>query len=102
MPFSYIGIAYLVLCLKQIQLFHCLLTVSAALPRFTHYEFTGNISVTNSSGNGFIGLVAAFQSTGKFIVISWHKEASVYEVAAPLKASAPAGVQIKVHMIEQE
>jgi hypothetical protein len=67
------------------------------LPRFTHYEFTGNISVTNSSGNGFIGLVAAFQSTGKFIVISWHKEASVYEVAAPLKASAPAGVQIKVY-----
>ena len=52
----------------------------------------------NSTGSGFIGFVAAYQSLRHFTVVGWPKQGAEYDVQSPFVAG---GVQIQVPYLEQ-
>ena len=63
---------------------------------FSDFEFNGTIFVNSDLDDDYIGLLFNYQSNRRFMVVAWKRGAQQYWERRPTRATAEAGLQIKV------
>lgn len=63
---------------------------------FGGVDFSGTLQVATTHDDDFVGIVFSYQNNRKFYLVSWKQRDQVYWEVKPFRASAVAGIQIKL------
>ena len=67
-----------------------------AKDRLSSFQFTGTLFIYAERDDDYAGLVFNYQSNRRFMLVTWKKNEQRYWMASPFRATAKAGVQIKM------
>lgn len=79
-----------------IQAVACLLCASPGYKAFSGVDFEGTFHVNTVTDDDYAGFIFGYQDSSSFYVVMWKQTEQTYWQAAPFRAVAEPGIQLKV------